>query len=71
MLPITIAVTAPGDRRRRQDRIPSHKPSGPQSTDARTAHHSLTADSSGSSSRLSSGKNEVGYGLVVPVGDSG
>ena len=43
MLLMTMAVTATGDRRCREDRMPSHKPSGPHSTDAKTAHQSPIA----------------------------
>ena len=46
MPPITMATTAAVDAPCRYDRIPSHKPNGPQSTEATTANHPLLGGAS-------------------------
>src|SRR5829696_1476879 len=46
MPPITMATTAAADPPCRWDRMPSHKPSGPQSTEATTASNPLVGGAS-------------------------
>src|SRR5688500_6181131 len=69
MPPITLATTAAADAPCRYDRIPSHKPSGPQRTEATTANHPLLGGASCVCVRPSSAAGAVWFSsgsVVVP-----